>query len=287
MKKRAVMILALALVLGGTAAFLAFQYLRGPAGPRTAQAAPIETVEVLVAARDMKMGTVLAPEDVGRVRWPGDAVPAGYSADPSEVVGRGLLTPVSANEPLLSTKLARKEAGGGLAITIPEGSRAMSVKVDDVISVAGFVVPGSRVDVLATLDQAARLSEPTTRVILQNVPVAAADQQVQKDPQGEPVTVSVVTLVVTPEQGEKLALVASKGTIQLALRNSLDLAEVETTGVRPDELVRRPVVRSAYRPRAPRQVTVEVYRGEEKSQSSVERSPSPTPPQPDKEGGRQ
>ena len=281
MKKRAVMILGLALVLGGTAA-----YLGGPSGPRAAQAAPIEIVEVLVAARDMKVGTVVEPEDVERVRWPRDAVPAGYSTDPSEVVGRGLLTPLSAHEPLLSGKLARKEAGGGLAITIPEGHRAMSVKVDDVISVAGFVVPGSRVDVLATLDQAARLREPTTRVILQNVPVAAADQQVQKDPQGEPVTVSVVTLVVTPEQGEKLALVASKGTIQLALRNSLDLAEVETAGVRPDELVRRPVVRTSYRPRAPRQVTVEVYRGEEKSQSSVERSPA-TPAQPDKEGGLQ
>lgn len=286
MKKRAMMILALALVLGGTAAFLAYRYLQGPTGPMAAQAAEVETVEVAVAARGMELGTVLTPEDVKMVRWPREALPTGFSTDPSEVVGRGLLVGVSANEPLMSPKLARKEAGGGLAIAIPEGKRAISVKVDDVISVAGFVVPGSRVDVLATLDQQARQREPVTKVVLQNVPVVTADQQVQTDPQGEPKTVSVVTLLVTPNQAERLALVASKGTIQLALRNSLDLEEVETEGVRPDELVRRPVVRTVRSgPRRPSRVTVEVYRGEEKSNSSVEKSK--TRPDTGQEGGLQ
>lgn len=285
MKKRTLLTLALALVLGGTAAYLAYGFLSGPAGPMTAQAATVETVEVAVAARDMDPGTLLSAEDVAMVSWPRTGLPAGYSTSPSEVVGRGLLAAVRANEPLMSSKLASKAAGGGLAIVIPEGKRALSVKVDDVISVAGFVMPGSRVDVLATLDQAARQREPTTRVILQNVTVATADQRVQTDPQGEPVTVSVVTLLVTPEQAEKLALVASKGTIQLALRNPLDLAEVETLGSRPDELVRRPVVRTVSRPRPSRRVTVDVYRGEDMTRSSVEKSASGTQVT-NQEGGR-
>lgn len=272
MRNRVGIILFLALLSGGLAAYLAFAFLREPSvGP--AQAAEVSSVTVAVAARDMDLGHVLETQDIRLVDWPARAVPTGYSTSPAEVVGRGLLTQVRANEPLLSTKLARKEAGGGLPIIIPEGKRAVSVKVDEVIGVAGFANPGTRVDVLVTLDQAAQMSEPATQVVLQNIEVLTAGQAIERDNSGEPRTVPVVTLLVDPEQAEKLTLAATKGRIHLALRNTLDLEEVETSGVRVNELIvaRRVVGSGPTRRVAPRPsgVQVEIYRGPERQTSTV------------------
>jgi pilus assembly protein CpaB len=153
-------------------------------------------------------------------------------------MGRGLITPVSANEPLMTAKLADKAAGGGLPIVIPEGKRAVSVKVDEVIGVAGFVLPGTRVDVLVTLTDSGDREEAATRVILQNVQTLASGQTIQKNANGEPQAATVITLLVTPEEAEKLTLAATEGQIQLALRNTLDMAQVETQGIQATTLVR-------------------------------------------------
>lgn len=273
MRNRVALILTAALVTGGLAAYLAYTVLRQPDDAADARAATVEVVDVAVAARDMDAGTVLKPEDVRLVEWPASALPAEFSRSPSEVVGRGLLTSVKTSEPLLSSKLARKEAGGGLPILIPEGLRAMSVKVNDVVGVAGFVLPGTRVDVLVTLDQTAGEREPKTRVLLQNVEVASAGQTTERDAEGKPKSVPVVTLIVDPAQAERLALGAGKGQIRLALRNSLDRDTVATPGVRAGRLIEGPPPQRAarsYVPARPTHHSVEVYRGPERTTSTVE-----------------
>jgi pilus assembly protein CpaB len=161
----------------------------------------------------------------------------GFATQVGEVVGRGLIVEVRENEPLLAWKLADKEAGGGLSITIPEGMRAVSVEVDEVVGVAGFVLPGTRVDVLVTIMPGTDRTQMTTRIILQNVRALAADQRYQQDIEGEPQYVTVVTLLVTPADAEALTLAATEGRIQLALRNTLDGAEVQTGGRRIPSLI--------------------------------------------------
>ena len=145
------------------------------------------------------------------------------------------MTGMRLNEPFLESKMAPRGTGGGLPILIDEGRRALSIRVDDVVGVAGFVVPGTRVDILLTMEsEAAR--EPQTKAILQNIQTLAAGQSVQVDVEGKPQQVPVVTLLVTPEQAETLALASSQGRIQMALRNQLDTLPIRTTGARVSAL---------------------------------------------------
>lgn len=276
MRRQALMFLVLALAAGGLAAILARQMLRTPAP--VAEGAEMSTVGVAVAARDMNVGTLLSAEDVQMIDWPAAAVPVGYSSSAADLVGRGLIAPVKLNEPLLSVKLAAPESGGGLHIVIPEGHRAMSVRVDDVVGVAGFVLPGTRVDVVVTIDRASGQQEAQTRLILQNLEVISAGTSVERNPEGEPQQVPVVTLLVSPEEAEKLALAHSSGRIQLALRSPLDMDTVSTPGTRATTLVagapapRR--VSSAPRPAAAparsSQVQLEIYRGPEREEATVD-----------------
>ncbi|HSH76397.1 MAG TPA: Flp pilus assembly protein CpaB [Longimicrobiales bacterium] len=219
---------------GLLAGYVALVYVSQEPAPLEA-AAPSRTI--VVAARDLPAGAIVLREDVETIDWPGSATPQGFATQPGEVVGRGLIVEVRENEPLLAWKLAEKEAGGGLTITIPEGMRAVSVEVDEVVGVAGFVLPGTRVDVLATVMPGTDRRQTTTRIILQNVRAVAADQRYQQDIDGEPQYVTVVTLLVTPEQAEALTLAATEGRIQLALRNTLDSEEVETRGRRITSLI--------------------------------------------------
>lgn len=263
--RRLFIVMALALLSGLAAAWLALNYLRQPENPiRTVE--PTAT-EVVVAARDLSLGTVLTAEDVKLASWPGGLLPEGYSSSVEEVLGRGVITNVVLNEPLISSKIAVKEAGGGLPIVIPEGYRGVSVRVDDVISIAGFVVPGTRVDVMVTLDQG---ENPVTKVILQNISVLTSGQVIEQTDNGEPILVTVITMLVTPEQAEELVLAATRGRIQLALRNTLDIDSISTEGARLNGLVpsQRQVVRSS----APRRATpppstptrqIEIWRGNE------------------------
>lgn len=269
---RLVTVLLLALATGGLAGYMALEYLQQRATPLIA--AEPRRNRLVVAARDLEVGSIVSASDVRLVDWPGDALPPGYASSPSEVLGRGVITAIRVNEPLLGSKLADKEAGGGLSIVIPEGMRAMSVRVDDVTAVAGFVGPGKRVDVLVTVDGRGNESS-FTRVVLQNISVLAAGQQVQ-DLNGRPQTVSVMTLLVTPEQAEVLALASVEGRIQLALRNTLDTSEITTPGARiaqllgrgtPQTPAPRPVTVRPPRPPAPEPEpnVVEVYKGGSKT----------------------
>ena len=264
--RRLFIVMALALLSGLAAAWLALNYLRQPESPiRT-----VETTEteVVVAARDLPLGTVLTAEDVKLIGWPGSLLPEGYSSSVEEVLGRGVITNVVLNEPLISSKIAVKEAGGGLPIVIPEGMRGVSVRVDDVISIAGYVLPGTRVDVLVTLDAGGQSDNPVTKLILQNMAVLTSGQVIEQGTDGEPIQVTVITMLATPEQAETLVLAATRGRIQLALRNTLDVDSVSTEGVRLNSLV--PAQRRVVRSSAPRRATpppstpqrqIEVWRG--------------------------
>jgi pilus assembly protein CpaB len=242
--KRLLIVLLLAVVTGGLAGYLSLgQLQQAMANPTLEQKG---RVRLAVAARDLPMGAILRTEDVRLLDWPSDVLPLGYAGSAADLVGRGLTTPLRANEPILSSKLADREAGGGLPILIPEGMRAVSVKVDEVVQVAGFVTAGTRVDVLVTLSAD---GPAQTRTILQNIQALAAGQTIQRDMEGKPQSVSVITLLVTPEQGERLALAASEGRIQLALRNLMDAQEVRTTGARVGALVEGPRPAAAATPR--------------------------------------
>lgn len=284
MSSRVGILLLAAILTGGLAAYLAYGVLQGST-TEDSRATTVEVVDVIVAARDMSAGRMLAPDDVKLVEWPASSIPVGFSRSAAEVAGHGLLTDVKTNEPILASRVASREAGGGLPVVIPPGMRAMAVKVDNVVGVAGFVLPGTRVDVLVTLDQQAGEDVARTRVMLQNVTVVSAGQVTERDEQGEPREVPVVTLLVTPEDGEKLALATGKGTIRLALRNSLDLETVSTPGIAVNRLIvdpappvrRAPVRTTTQRPAPPPEpppqtrFEIEVYRGPARSTETVEK----------------
>ena len=266
-QRRLWVILLLALVSGGAAAYLALAYLRDRTPRLVAAEAP--HVQVAVAARDLPLGTVLAAADVRMIDWLGESVPPGYLHSAPDAVGRGLISSVKANEMLLESRLAPRGAGGGLSVTIPDGQRAVSVRVDDVIGVAGFILPGTRVDVVVTLPPEPQLDQKMSlsQIVLQNVQVLAAGQTVQQDAQGKPITVSVITLLVSPKDAETLVLASNEGKIQLALRNTLDLADIRTSGASVRTLLpgQRSTGDVAARPRAPSAeavgTVVEAYKG--------------------------
>lgn len=280
--RRLLIVLTLALMSGLAAGWLALRYLRESGPDLPGRPSGLAAVPVVVAARDLPIGHVLQAADIRVQDWPGDALPGGYSSSPEEVLGRGVIQAVVLNEPLLSSKIALKEAGGGLSIVIPEGMRAVSVRVDEVIQVAGFVTPGTRVDVMVTLDQQDQQNNPITKIVLQSVPVLTSGQIVERAPNGEPQTATVVTLLVTPEDAERLVLAATKGRIQLALRNTLDLDSLETEGARlrslipqaPATAAQRPPARTQPQPAASRARTIEIYRGPELKEENVEGSGS-------------
>ena len=264
------LLLIVALSSGTLAGLLALRHL-GQDAPLPSAVQEIAVQQVVVAARDLPHGAILGQGDVKLVDWNGAVLPAGYMSSAEMAVGRGLITPMFANEPVLAGKIADKGAGGGLPIVIPEGMRAVSVKVDEVIGVAGFVLPGTRVDVLVTLRSPSSQAGSSTRVILQNVRTLAAGQEIQSDTAGKPQQVTVITLLVTPAQAEDLTLAANEGRIQLALRNTLDGAEAKTGGSDARKLLRgesearvaSPAPRRRAQPAAPPTpvATVEIYRG--------------------------
>jgi pilus assembly protein CpaB len=264
-QSRIVVILGLAVIAAAVAGFSTLRFLS--TRPVTTVVAPTaRKATVVLATRDLPVGHPVTAEDVRTVEWPADLVPEGYHSQTADVVGRGLITGVRTNEPLLASKLAERGSGGGLPIMIPEGMRAMSIAVDQVVGVAGFVIPGTRVDVLLTIQPPGQ-SETVTQIILQNLTVLTAGQVTQRNDAGDPITVNVVTMMVTPEHAERLSLATSQGRIQLALRNMLDIEDATTTGIRVSGLltgaparattVRRPT--GAVQQQAP--TAVEMYKG--------------------------
>lgn len=275
MRNRVGVILFLALASGLLAAFLAFRFLRQPAMPGVVQAAEAPTVGVVLAAQDLEPGQMVTQQDIRMVDWPAGSVPEGFSTSPDEVVGRGVILPIRINEPLLSTKLASREGGAGLQATIAPGERGVAVRVNEIVGIAGWIRAGMRVDVLVTLDQGSNIDEPITKLVLQDVLVLGIGQNLVRTEQDEPLPGQVVILAVYPDEAEQLTLMATKGSIQLALRNSLDRDTVDTRGVVARELIagRRAPTSSGPRrvvPRQPSSVTVEVYRGSDRKVEAVD-----------------
>jgi pilus assembly protein CpaB len=214
----------------------------------------IATAHAVVAARPLPMGTLLTKDDVKIIGWPARTPLAGGFASVDQVTNRGVTTALEENEPLTDGKLAPVGSGGGLPPSIPKGMRAISVKVNEVIGVAGFVVPGTNVDVVVTLRTANEGS--MSRVVVSNVQVLTAgtrfDQENAKG--GQAIASSVVTLMVTPADAERIALAGAEGQIILMLRNPLDTVPTSTEGIRMASLMGQappppPVVKKAASPR--------------------------------------
>jgi pilus assembly protein CpaB len=195
-----------------------------------------DSSQIVVAALPVNVGAKLTEADLRITTWPKAAPIQGSFQKISDVVGRGVLVPMVPNEPVLDSKLAGSGEGAGLTATIPDGMRAVSVKVNDVIGVAGFVLPGSRVDLILSGSPNSEGKVEMSKVILENIQVLAAGQNVATDDAGKPLNVQVVTLLVTPEQSQTLALATVDGRIQLALRNPLDLQETNPNAVRRENL---------------------------------------------------
>ena len=252
----------------------------------------VKTVDVVVAQHPLKLGTRLTTDHVKLVKWPDDAQVPGAFSKLEDVVNRGVITDVGENEPLTAARLAPLEAGAGLPPSIPPGMRAVSVKVNEVIGVAGFVVPGTRVDVMVTLtNRQAAQQESVTRVVVSNAQVLTAgtryDQENAKD--GKAIPSTVVTLLVSPEDGERIALASSEGQIMLTLRNPLDTSPTATNGVRTGGLLGQPAAAPVEKqPRAvraqtpaatnqpqpaatpaPARYTVEAIRGAKRTEETV------------------
>jgi pilus assembly protein CpaB len=228
---RAIVFWTLALLAGGSSAVLLKWYL-----DKRQAGAPVLS-QVVVAAMDLPLATTLKPEHLVLVDWPRDVRPPGTLADIKDAVGRVLVSRLVQSEPIMTSKLAAREAGSGLAALIPANMRAAAVRVDDVVGVAGFIHPEDRVDVLVTIRPEDR--EPASKVILQNVKVLAVGKQieVEEKSRGKSLPVTVATLLVTPEQSERLALAANQGKLLLTLRSWTDEAEVATHGIVPSELL--------------------------------------------------
>jgi len=281
---RVFMVFVLAITAGGALAFGTYNYMQHL--PARSESMP--TRQVVVAATDLDIGAEITRTDIKVIDWPANAVPAAAISDPKDVIGRGIVLPMIENEPVLPMKLASKEAGGGLPPAIPPGLRAVSVRVNEVIGVAGYVLPGTRVDVVATLNPTGAGAETTSKVILTNVQVLAAGTKIERDTdRNKPIAVSVVTLLVDPEEAERLTLASTEGKIQLALRNPLDKATPSTHGIRPAALLgfAAPAQRAAVRTKLasgavapssapvtsslPDLPTVEIIRGDKRTHEAV------------------
>lgn len=228
MNKRFVGVLIFAFVVASGASLMLYKVLMNR--PQPAKAAEV-TEQLVVAQRDIEVGTVLKDEDVKLIDWTG-AVPNGAVRKVQDAVGRGIVTPVFAKEPVIESRLAHRGAGGGLAAMIPPGMRAVAVRVNEVVGVAGFVVTGMRVDVLISGSRPGGDGNmgTVTRTLLQNLEVMSAGQDFKKDAEGKPVLVQVINLLVTPDQAEQLSLAAAQTQIQLVLRNPLDREVAKTSG---------------------------------------------------------
>jgi pilus assembly protein CpaB len=234
MNQRFISVLVFAFVVAGCASLLLY---RLTVSHVSTQAAP-STTKAFVASRNLELGAIIKDSDVKESPWSG-ALPANAVLKREDIIGRGVMTAIYEGEPIMENRLAPKGAGGGLAAMIPSGMRAVAVRVNDVVGVAGFVVPGMRVDVLISGNPpgpSSGVSGSLTRTLLQNIEVLSAGQDFKKDNEGKPVGAGVVNLLVTPEQAEMLSLASNQTTIQLVLRNPLDTQVAKTPGTAVVEL---------------------------------------------------
>jgi pilus assembly protein CpaB len=272
-RTRLLMIGAVALALGLFVSLIVYKNLQARGSSSSEPG-----VDVIVAANDIQVGARIEEHDVRTVKYPGSALPAGTYSARSKVLGRGVILPIAKGEFILPTKLAPENAGSGLPSLIPPGMRAVSVRVNEVVSVAGFVGPGTRVDILLTGTPNGS-SENQTTTVLQNVAVIASGQRLERNAAGDAQNTPVITLLVSPDDAERLTLASSEGRIQLALRNPLDTQQDEVAAANAKGLykggtpsaapppahfhpVKLPKIQTP--PPAPSVLSIEVYQGDKK-----------------------
>jgi len=278
---RTIVVLAVAILMATIAAYGVYLAVKSM---------PVREVEIartqaVVATHPLAVGTLVTKDDLKLTAWPAASPVPGSFTEIDKVVNRGVIVPVSENEPLTESKLAPIGSGAGLTPTITEGMRAISVKVNEVVGVAGFVIPGTRVDVLATVRRPDGGSQ--SRTVLSNVQVLTAGTRYDQEratKEGKPIPTSVVTLLLTPDDAEKMTLAAEEGRIMLALRNPLDTAPTKTEGARLSALLGeaspvpvkkmvegRTIVKAvpAPQPSAPPRYTVETIRAAKRSEEEV------------------
>jgi pilus assembly protein CpaB len=271
-RTRLLMIGVLALALGFFASVYVYRNLQS--GTRSADAG----VDVIVAADDLQVGAKVEERDIRIIKVPAADLPPTAPRKRADVLGHGVIIPIAKGEFILPNRLAGENAGSGLPALIPPGMRAVSVRVNEVVSVAGFVTPGTRVDVLLTGTPGGGEQETTT--VLQNVAVLASGHTLERTSTGEAQTTAVITLLVSPDDAERLTLASSEGHIQLALRNPLDTKQDELASANSRGLYRggaapplttpvvhhAPVIKKVTPPPPPGStgVSIEVYQGDKK-----------------------
>lgn len=225
--KRALLVMIVAILFGITAVVLASRWLLSqPAG---------NAGRIAVAVADINLGQRLTADMVKLVEWPAESVPKGAFTDPQKLAGRVLKSAVLMGEPVSEAKLAPTGTLGGLSAVIAEGKRAITVRVNDVIGVAGFALPGNYVDIIVSTQKdpppnaSGAREENISKIVLERILVLAVAQEVNRD-ETKPKVVNAVTLEVTPEQAEALDLARSVGTLSLVLRNQIDPASAKTGG---------------------------------------------------------
>ena len=265
-RSRLLLIGVVALALGAFVSFAVYRNLQSRTGSNNAPG-----VDVVIATGDIQVGSKIEDKDVKVVRFPSGDLPPSCFHQKSSVVGRGVVLPIAKGEFVLPLKLAGENAGYGLPSLIPPGMRAVSVRVNEVVSVAGFVLPGTRVDVLLTGNPSGA-SEQQTTTVLENVAVIATGQRLERNSAGDPQMTPVITLLVSPDDAQKLTLASTQGRIQLALRNPVDTKQQDLPTVKSNSLYKNisaptPVVRTRPKrktveiPPAPAFYSVEVIRG--------------------------
>jgi pilus assembly protein CpaB len=251
--------LGIAVVLGAVAAFSAHRWVSNQT-PVVVES--VEMVEVVVPRSNLAIATTLVARQLDTVSWPKNHLPPGALQDVSQGEGRVVRRPVAVGEVLVETALFAMGAGGGLPAVITEKRRAISVKVDPVIGLAGFVKPGTRVDVLATLRRIDwKKPLPYSRTILQDIPVLAIDQKLEQVRDGEPELVSVVTLEVEPDQAQKLTYASHEGRIQLAMRSPSDEEVLKTKSISVAALMDSSRPRRSSKASVSRSSRVQIIRG--------------------------
>jgi pilus assembly protein CpaB len=271
-RNRLLLIGSMALALGAFVSLFVYRNLQSRAAVDNRPG-----VDVVVATGDLPVGSKIEDKDIKAVRFPSGDLPPHFYTQKSQVIGRGVVLPIAQGEFVLPMKLAGANAGYGMPSLIPPGMRAVSVRVNEVVSVAGFVQPGTRVDVLLTGNPSGSGEQQTTTV-LENVAVLATGQRLERNAAGETSSAPVITLLVSPDDAQKLTLAGNQGHIQLTLRNPVDTKQEELPSVKTDSLYRNvsaPVASVAPRPKtkkvtvatmppAPAVYEIEVIRGEKK-----------------------
>ena len=233
--KRLILALTGAVICGLLAVMLVTRYLA------SVQAYTRDLNNVVVAKSEIPLGAKITAEQLALTPMPNGSAPEGAFRKVEEVVGRVAITPIGVRESITNLKLAPEGIGAGLSAVIPEGYRAMTVKVDDIVGVSGFVMPGSYVDVIAVIvpvNQTGSSQGPISKTVLQNIKVLASGAKIDSpDNQRVPSNVKAVTLQVTPEQAEKLVLAANEGKLQLVMRNYGDQGDSQTKGANKASLL--------------------------------------------------